>query len=89
MDITPRESAVHFSLGRLYKLLGERAKALHHLTLAMDLDTKGRKKEHHSSLTTPTHVCIRATDNPQIRKALDMLASEEDVEESPDDLLRI
>jgi anaphase-promoting complex subunit 3 len=39
-DIAPEDPNVHFLLGRCYKKLHDRAAAIRHLTIAMNLDPK-------------------------------------------------
>jgi anaphase-promoting complex subunit 3 len=39
-DIAPDESMVHFMLGRLYKMIGDKTSAIRHLTIALNLDPK-------------------------------------------------
>lgn len=39
-NMAPDEATVHFMLGRLYKLLHEKALAIRHLTIALNLDPK-------------------------------------------------
>jgi anaphase-promoting complex subunit 3 len=39
-DIAPEDPNVHFLLGRCYKRLRDRANAIKHLTIAMNLDPK-------------------------------------------------
>jgi anaphase-promoting complex subunit 3 len=39
-DIAPEDPNVHFLLGRCYKKLHDRASAIRHLTIAMNLDPK-------------------------------------------------
>ncbi|KAF2843240.1 TPR-like protein [Patellaria atrata CBS 101060] len=39
-DIAPDEANVHFMLGRLYKLMNEKALAIRHFTVAINLDPK-------------------------------------------------
>lgn len=39
-DIAPDEANVHFTLGRVYKKVGDRASALRHFTIALNLDPK-------------------------------------------------
>ena len=40
-DFAPRESSVHFLMGKIYKQLGNIDKAMMHFTTALDLDPKG------------------------------------------------
>ncbi|KAF1941868.1 TPR-like protein [Clathrospora elynae] len=40
-DAAPEDPNIHFLLGRCYKRLGERGKAVRHLTIAMNLDPRG------------------------------------------------
>jgi tetratricopeptide (TPR) repeat protein len=42
-DIAPDESMVHFMLGRLYKMIGDKTSAIRHLTIALNLDPKVRE----------------------------------------------
>lgn len=39
-DLVPDEANVHFSLGRLYKVLRNKTMAIKHLTIALNLDPK-------------------------------------------------
>ena len=39
-DMAPDESTVHFMLGKLYKMMREKAAAIRHLTIALNLDPK-------------------------------------------------
>jgi anaphase-promoting complex subunit 3 len=39
-DRAPDDANIHFLLGRCYKRIGERAMAVKHLTVAMNLDPK-------------------------------------------------
>jgi anaphase-promoting complex subunit 3 len=39
-DIAPDDANVHYSLGKCYKTLHDRASAIRHLTIAMNLDPK-------------------------------------------------
>jgi anaphase-promoting complex subunit 3 len=39
-DIAPDDANVHYSLGKCYKTLHDRANAIKHLTIAMNLDPK-------------------------------------------------
>lgn len=39
-DAAPDDPNIHFLLGRCYKKLGDRASAVRHLTIAMNLDPK-------------------------------------------------
>jgi anaphase-promoting complex subunit 3 len=39
-DVAPQDPNVHFLLGRCYKKLNDRASAIRHLTIAMNLDPK-------------------------------------------------
>lgn len=41
-DMAPEEANVHFMLGRTYKMLGDKGKAIKHLTIALNLDPKVR-----------------------------------------------
>jgi len=42
-DIAPDWSMVHFMLGKLYKMIGDKTSAIRHLTIALNLDPKVRK----------------------------------------------
>ena len=50
-DIAPDEANVHFSLGNVYKKLGERTDAIRHFTMALNLDPKVGSK------LSVSHVC--------------------------------
>jgi anaphase-promoting complex subunit 3 len=39
-DIAPDESTVHFMLGRLHKMMGDKTSAIRYLTIALNLDPK-------------------------------------------------
>lgn len=39
-DIAPDDANVHFMLGRLYKMTREKALAIKHFTIALNLDPK-------------------------------------------------
>lgn len=41
-DMAPDEANVHFNLGRLYGIMGEKANAIRHYTIALNLDPKVR-----------------------------------------------
>ena len=41
-DIAPDEANVHFLLGRVYKILGQKGSAIRHFTMALNLDPKVR-----------------------------------------------
>ena len=39
-NMAPDEATVHFMLGKLYKMMREKAAAIRHLTIALNLDPK-------------------------------------------------
>jgi anaphase-promoting complex subunit 3 len=41
-DSAPDDADVHFLLGRTYKILGDRANAVRHFTIALNLDPKAQ-----------------------------------------------
>ncbi|KAF8849789.1 TPR-like protein [Acephala macrosclerotiorum] len=43
-DMAPDEAMVHFLLGRLYKSLSQRGSAVHHFTIALNLDPKASQQ---------------------------------------------
>ena len=56
-DIAPDEANVHFSLGSVYKRLGQKGEAIRHFTMALNLDPKVRpfKFDSISGLTIARH----------------------------------
>ena len=47
-DIAPDEANVHFLLGRVYKVLGQKGSAIRHFTMALNLDPKVSKDFYYS-----------------------------------------
>ncbi len=44
-DLAPDEANVHFWLGKVYKALREKAEAIKHFTIALNLDPKVRERQ--------------------------------------------
>lgn len=57
-DIAPDEANVHFLLGRLYKMLHEKANAIKHFTTALNLDPKVCSTAHCSSASSFTNIIL-------------------------------
>lgn len=75
-DIAPDESMVHFMLGRLYKMIGDKTSAIRHLTIALNLDPKVCSLETLYLLLISNKDTLQAS--AHIKEALESLEDDDD-----------
>lgn len=78
-DMSPDEANVHYLLGKLYKLLRDRANAIKHFTSALNLDPK--VKDNMNALYKSGTRLILSQAAPYIKEAMESLDDDEEDDE--------